>query len=63
LEEIDLAGYPQGSIIGIPELFLGEPKQILKQRVVEVIGFHLKLTDNVVFTNNIHAYATFGDSV
>jgi hypothetical protein len=61
LEEIDLAGYPQGSIIGIPELFLGEPKQVLKQRVVEVIGFHLKLADDV-FTN-VHAYVTFWDSV
>lgn len=61
LENIDLAGYPQSSIVGIPELFLGKPKQILKQRVVQIIGFQIKPAHNV-FTH-IHPNMTLWNSV
>lgn len=48
LEQLDLAGDPQCPVVGVAELLLRQPEQVLEQRVVQVVGFHLELARHVL---------------
>lgn len=58
-EEVDLAGDPEGAPVGEPELLLGQTEQALEEWVVEVVGLHLELAEDVVVLPDAHPHVAF----